>query len=292
MNTYKYTSKLFSAGSRDSPLTVHGVLQAKRLGKYLTECGHRFSYMFCSDLQRASKTADFIRQAQSATMSREDAHPVQFISLPSLREQDFGDYEGKAFGSRPRGPADSDKAHFRGPTQDNIAFRDVESKGSVAKRMESFLYNHLVPLIQSQDLGDSISVAIVSHGLALSQLWRSFLQLFPISNVRLTNGTSATEQSRTAVEHIGGWSNTGFLELQIEIVNHETAIAIDRDDRDSTLPQQTKAVSVLKDFEISILTVNGQAHLAGLKRTKGVGSSQHDERQKTIEYFFKRPRFS
>jgi hypothetical protein len=42
-------------------------------------------------------------------------------------------------------------------------------------------------------------------------------------------------------------------------------------------------------MSLVVKAVNSQEHLKGLKKTRGgIGSSKHDEKQKTMDSFFKR----
>ena len=135
-------------------------------------------------------------------------------------------------------------------------------------------------------------VVIVSHGIILSHLWRSILAMFSKHTVTLAPGLSVGSGGVTPLEYLGGWSNTGYLELDItypvltsraesnpnDVASSQSAQKAN-EDVSFTLPASSRLV---------IRTVNGKEHLRGLKRARGVGSSQHDEGQKKIESFFKK----
>ncbi|KAL0258946.1 hypothetical protein SLS55_006451 [Diplodia seriata] len=206
------------AGSKDSELTNHGFQQAQRLARYLKATDVRFTHVFASPLQRARKTAEAILDAQ--------ASPVLRITRASaIQEQDFGSFEGKSW--------------LEGPSSNKprpAGFVDIESKESMARRVDAFLNEHMAAVWRSAAAGERCDVAIVSHGIILSLL----VPGRPVS-----------------LEYIGGFSNTGYLEL---------------------------------DMSTSV-TINGKEHLKGLKRTGGgLGSSKHDQNQKSIDTFFKRRR--
>src|SRR4051794_16611017 len=79
------------AGVTDSRLTNHGVIQAQRLGVHLIQKRQlRFTQVFASDSQRASRTAKAICEVQSSQFEGEQLAP---ICLVLLREQDFGSFE-------------------------------------------------------------------------------------------------------------------------------------------------------------------------------------------------------
>ena len=274
---------------KDSALTIHGSLQAERLGKFLAKAGLDFTHIFASDLQRAVKTAGAIRSWIDAV------HPdpkLRVTELTVLREQDFGYYEGKPFYARPRESSKSGKEHHRSQHQDDPDFKDVESKESMDRRMNDFLRDHLVPIIHEEGWTKEKTVAIVSHGIILSHLWRCLLKTLPKDSVTLSPGVSIGSGGVTPLEYLGGWSNTGYLELDL----HTRSPARAHNKARPTSPSQSPKLSSPSSFDkslsgyyVSIKTVNGKAHLQGLKRTKGgVGSAKFDEGQKSIESFFKK----
>ena len=207
-----------------------------------------------------------------------------------LREQDFGFYEGKPFYARSRESKQSGKDEHRSEHQGESGFKDVESKQGMATRMDQFLQEHLISLMLQGGEGDKATLAIVSHGIILSHLWRCFLKLFPKNSVTVSPDLSVATGGSTPLEHLGGWSNTGYLELDISV--HDAPIlkknldSSDASTETARLPEAEPAL--LPNHKMTIKTVNGKEHLVGLKRTKGVGSSQHDESQRKIEVFFKK----
>ena len=214
------------------------------------------------------------------------------IQLPALREQDFGFYEGKPFYARPRSSNKSGKEVHRDQHLDDVDFKDAESKETMTARTDAFIFEHLRALILEEASNKEAAVAIVSHGIILSHLWRSLLGCFAKGTVSLAPGLSVGNNGVTPLEHLGGWSNTGFLELDVYhntssdkgSVNTRTALSETdvSDSRSCTLFQ------LPPEIKMTVVTVNGKGHLAGLKRTRGVGSSQFDEGQKKIESFFKK----
>ncbi|KAI9872169.1 MAG: hypothetical protein M1830_002001 [Pleopsidium flavum] len=198
------------AGVKDSQLTNHGFFQANRLGQHLASTGPRLTEIFSSDLQRASKTAEAIRLAQPS-------HETNTIvtQLSCLREQDFGFYEGKTFSARPRDSKKTGKEAHRDEHKNDPGFKDVESKESMAVRANSFLDENLLPLLRSETSDTKHSVVVVSHGIILSTLWRCLLKRFAPRTVAFASGLHVGGTG-TLLEYLGGWSNTGYLELNVE----------------------------------------------------------------------------
>ncbi|PMD14694.1 phosphoglycerate mutase-like protein [Hyaloscypha hepaticicola] len=193
------------AGITDSALTNHGVLQANRLGRHLADTGTKVAHLFSSDLQRAVITAEAIREAQ-------DPAPPQTTKLQLLREQDFGFYEGKKFFERPREGNKSGKDAHLEDHRDEPGFIGVESKESMRIRVESFIDAHLVQLMH--EVEEERSVAVIAHGIILSHLWRAILKRFhPF--VTVVSGVQATAPG-FSLEYLGGWSNTGYLDLEVK----------------------------------------------------------------------------
>lgn len=204
-----------------------------------------------------------------------------------LREQDFGYYEGKPVYARSRDSNKSGKDEHRSKHQDEPGFVDVESKESMALRMNQFLQDHLVPCLLAEKSDKEQAIAIVSHGIILSHLWRCFLKVLPKNSVTLLPGLSVGTGGVTPLEYLGGWSNTGYLELNVQKPPSTKSSTASHRTR-SPSPNAGDATAFLRHYKVVIKSVNGKEHLQGLKRTKGVGSSKFDEGQKSIDSFFKK----
>ncbi|KAF2036190.1 phosphoglycerate mutase-like protein [Setomelanomma holmii] len=203
------------AGIRDSELTNHGYQQATRLGQHFKTIGLSFTHLFSSHLQRAAKTAGKICEAQLLPAGgNSPARAVsEVMQLPLLVEQDFGSMEGKKFYERPPESKLTGKEHRRLESKGTPGFVDVESKDSMARRADTFLDEHLLPLLLD-DLGvPEQCIAVVSHGIFLSTLWKRLLLRLPAKSVVLSSELQAT--ARPSLVHLGGWSNTGYLELHM-----------------------------------------------------------------------------
>jgi hypothetical protein len=165
----------------------------------------KVAHLFSSDLQRAAITAEAIREAQ-------DPAPPETIKLQLLREQDFGFYEGKKFFERPREGNKSGKDTHLEAHRDEPGFVDVESKESMRIRVEKFIDAHLVQSMH--EVEEDKSVAVVAHGIILSHLWRAILKRFD-PFVTVASGVQATGPGMS-LEYLGGWSNTGYLDLEVK----------------------------------------------------------------------------
>lgn len=259
------------------------------MGHYFADRGFHFTHIFSSDLQRAFKTAEAIRLSQASNSSDSLELNARVKQLKVLREQDFGFYEGKPFYARPSGSNKSGKDNHRAEHASEPGFQDMESKESLATRANTFVHEHLVPLICKPK---EVTVAVVSHGIILNHLWRSILKLFAKRTVSIAPGLAVGgANASTPLEYLGGWSNTGYLELEFQPGLSRAEPAFSESDAKSG-PEQDRAdpdhLSPLPGLQMVIKAVNSKNHLAGLKRTRGVSSGKYDEGQKKIDGFFKK----
>jgi broad specificity phosphatase PhoE len=279
-----------SAGITDSALTNHGVSQANRLGQYLAATDVKISHIFSSDLVRAFKTAEAIRleQPKSANEQAPFAHETKQLAL--LREQDFGSLEGKTFSGRSR---DSTKTG-KDADENESEFRDVETQEAMRMRSNAFIDEYLLDLFYSVP-GD-YAVVVVAHGIILAELWRCILRRFPRTAVSVAPGVSPADRG-LLLEFLGGWSNTGYMELEIKPREGESSnwtSPTTEAPASATLAEAQVTTNKaneqrLLDMLLVVKAVNSLEHLKGLKKTRGgIGSSKHDEGQKTIGSFFKK----
>lgn len=203
-----------SAGSRDSALTNHGYQQATRLGLHFKSLGLKFTHLFSSHLQRAAKTAGLIREAQTPPeVDVESAGTLPEVEqLRILMEQDFGDLEGKKW------------TDIQAELQNKPGFVAVETKEAMGQRADTFLDEHLLPLLGKTTGDCSLTIAIVSHGIFLSTLWKRILRRLPAKSISLSPDLQST--ARPSLEHLGGWSNTGYLELLMSRDETEVSTAL------------------------------------------------------------------
>ena len=253
-----------SAGSRDSPLTNHGVLQAKRLGAHLAtlpgDIGPVKS-IFSSNLQRAYRTAEAVAEAiarpqPSVNDSSETQTPLNVVQLVELREKDFGSTEGKKFGSR---AAESD----------GDARSDAETRDVMKTRIERFIDVHLAPILD-RHVSEKVTVVVVAHGIILGVLLRTLLSQYP------------AQQSDSLYQHgevVATWSNTGVVQVKMEPATKCKPSSLADSSVDPLEPQQ--------DLRAVIDFINNVDHLQGLKKTRGgIGSAKFDSKQRTMDSFF------
>jgi hypothetical protein len=159
------------------------------------------------------KTAGKIREAQLAPTRGDKAAVAvpEVVQVPLLVELNFGSLEGK----KSHKSKSTNKEHNRSERKGSASFVDVESKEALAKRADAFLDKHLLPLLVGDATGCAENcIAIVSHGIFLSTLWKRLLLRLPAKSVVLSPQLQAT--ARPSLEHLGGWSNTGYLDLHLE----------------------------------------------------------------------------
>lgn len=240
------------AGSRDSALTAHGVLQIQRLASHLADTVFA-THIFSSNLQRAVMTAEAVQAAQAAI--RPPSHDLAVVQLPELREKHFGSGEGVKFGGAARG--EEKKEHVGAET--------VEQMKTRASR---FVDTHLMPLCTEVSATEpSPCVIVVAHGIILGVLFRVLCMRFPKSSITVSpdaQQTSHTSASTASLNPV--WSNTGYLEAVATPVGH---------------------ASQLTSHQLHVEQVNCVVHLKGLKKTRGgIGSARFDDRQRTLDSFF------
>lgn len=159
------------------------------------------------------------------------------VQLLELREKDFGSEEGKRFGSRGKQEAlDASKASD---------WVEPESQEMMKKRVERFIDAHFVPTVLQAAIDASAgSVVIVAHGIILNVLLRSLLVRFgPEEIAKLTKPGDASRRS----EWLASWSNTGYLEADLQVT---TPLAVPASDipvpehslADGSAAKQTAAV--------------------------------------------------
>jgi len=299
------------AGRLDSALTNFGVDQTKRLGQYFAENNVIFSHVFASPLSRASRTAEAIRNAQISGDVAKVAANIEIVRVGDLVERDYGPYEGKPFSSRSqwsKKTADGGEESTGG----------VESAVALAKRCDNFLDQHLLPLFD--DAGcEGFVVAVVAHGMLLSHLWRRLLLTLPAKSL-IVDPEIIAAKGEIVPEHVGGWSNTGYLELNLQrdgsadAAGPSQAAASSIHEQAATLPTPVPPpmqpdgadISVasprsneprvtgrasqrtLTGWSTTVLAIDSRKHLYGLKRQKGgIGSLANSPDQKKVDSFFK-----
>lgn len=294
-------------------MTNHGVDQAEKLGNHLCKTGVVLTHFYASPLTRTSKTAEAIRKAQAAASPDASPPTPQIVKVPDLIEQDFGYYEGKSFQARAADSKKTGKEAHREKHKDDPGFVDVESKESMAKRADGFLDEHLLPLFDTDAMSNEHAVVVVSHGILLSNLWRRLLLRLPRRSLTIAPEVTAA-RGDIVLEHLGGWSNTGYLHLEIRkddpktnldataekngVVSPSDEASVSSDTLEGTAQEVKQDVASstcnsknLTGYSTKVLAVDSKQHLVGLKRQRGgIGRSAHDESQKKLTGFFKKRR--
>jgi broad specificity phosphatase PhoE len=242
--------------------------------------GITFTHIFSSNLTRARLTADAILNAQTSEKekSSQQGKPER-INVDDLREQDFGSFECQPWASKPAVKGSNGKLI----DPDHPDFKPKETHESMAIRMNKFVDESIHPLLATDSDAES-TVAVVSHGIILSILWRALLERLGARGVSLQPEVRLLAGGRP-LEYLPTWSNTGYLELHIKPALPGHGLDTPR----SADPDLRKPM--LSSYEMHIKIVNGKDHLNNLKRTRGgLGSTAFDTRQKNLEGFFKRPK--
>nr|KMM70861.1 hypothetical protein CPAG_07172 [Coccidioides posadasii RMSCC 3488] len=264
------------AGVTDSALTNHGMLQIERLARHFRAQGVQFTRVFASPLQRARLTAEGLCKEPNASS-------LQPILLPVLMEKDFGSLEGESWRT-------STVARSTLPPTLGLDHKEPESVASMAARANQFRDDFLLPLLYA-DLETTEVVAIVSHGIVLSVLWETLTTL--CQHDHLVYSATVQAQARRP-----GWSNTGYMELDIlkaagGIARHISCNSPPENSEARSHSAQgarvTDSLSTIT-LKITVHTVNCRQHLQNLRRTgSGIGSAAYDPKQKRINNFFVAP---
>ncbi|EIN12988.1 phosphoglycerate mutase-like protein [Punctularia strigosozonata HHB-11173 SS5] len=266
------------AGWSDAPLSNHGMNQARALAEYFSET--HFSAVYASDLLRARTTAETLRDSQPAyrrlatpvspTMSdaATSADPPPFVISPLLREQNFGLAEGRQWSWSPDPQLSTEEHYMRGVypaiTERSGKFPQGESLDELAQRADRVLDELLLPevhkAVQSGERG--IMIAVVSHGLCISELMAAFM--------RRDSGSGNDMGGRYR-----GMMNTAWHRISVEL----------RDTAERQAPFLPSAR--LPPLIVRVTHINQHDHLDQVKRQKaGIGSSAYDPKQRDIRAFF------
>lgn len=170
-----------------------------------------------------------------------------------LTEQDFGDLEGKKWSEMQAG------------LQNKSGFVAVEPKVAMCRRADIFLDEHLLPLLDDTTSGINPVIVIVSHGIFLSTLWKRLLRRLPAKSISLSPDLQLT--ARSSLEHLGGWSNTGYLELHM--TRDETEKSTSTAD---VAPSPTSKPGVLQHVEPKPDAILGAVDIPRTVRPEASGS--------------------
>lgn len=250
-----------SAGSRDSSLSTHGVLQTRRLGSHIAsrrDVIGPVSHVFTSNLQRAYRTAEAIANAQRRWPSNSDKTDVipKVVQLAELREKDFGSAEGVKFAAKAVGRANGSIAS------------DSETRDAMLVRVNRFITNHLRSVLESH-VSEKTTVAIVAHGLILGSLLQAL-------KTRLPDNTVSAYGPKAA------WSNTGVLQVKISSAQlvHGADTVLSQAEGDAV----KVGLPLRSCLTMTVQCINNIDHLKGLKKSRG--SAKLDSRQRPVTAFF------
>ncbi|KZT32892.1 phosphoglycerate mutase-like protein [Sistotremastrum suecicum HHB10207 ss-3] len=181
------------AGWKDAPLSNHGMNQARAMGESFATTP--YTAIYTSDLKRAHSTAQALLVAQTTV-------PLPpFIVEPDLREQNFGEAEGNAWSAASTG-IDVQNKIYPVITNRVDSFPDGESLNDLAARAGRALDKCVVPWIfkSKGKKADETQIAIVSHGLCISELIGVLLKRAGSSDPpRMYTGLSNTAWTRLVV---------------------------------------------------------------------------------------------
>lgn len=168
-------------------------------------------------------------------------------------------------------------------------------------------------MFENRDPSRHGAIAVVSHGILLSHLWRRLLLRLPPKTVTVAPDIIANKGS-IVLQHLGGWSNTGYLQLLMSKEEEHSSkpslapvqsISTDKSPSgpgpENTVPtggsprptESNLTPKRLVGWETLIVAIDRKDHLVGLKRQRGgIGRSAHDEGQQKLTGFFKKRRTS
>ncbi|RKF73381.1 putative phosphatase [Golovinomyces cichoracearum] len=284
------------AGISDSPLTNHGMVQARELGRFLCLTNNRIERIYSSDLQRAYLTAEAISESQKIP-------PAPVVRLALIREKNFGRLERTKISKVGTSLLSnlSDLGSSRGPT---AMSHDPESTMSMRIRAESFIDNYLAPSLHM--VHEDATIAVISHGIFLSHLWRELLKKFTRDKINLS--PTLRESMDTSLESITTWYNTAYLELCItrlrdkEIQKSIQTSVIDksmyattflqhpelpltsfRNDLSQNECRNTRKNETFCYMKITVISVNRRDHLDGVRKSRsGIGNLKYIPSQRTM----------
>ncbi|QRV92546.1 histidine phosphatase family containing protein [Ceratobasidium sp. AG-Ba] len=251
----------FWAGWKDACLSVHGMNQAKAVGKYFES--YPITHMFASDLKRAHSTARAIYDAQP-----DPKPPLVITNL--IREQHFGDGEGKPWSPQPGGvwslPEGRDGKFSNAPI---IA----EAKGKPA---------------------GEVNVVVVSHGIAIAETLGAIVRRSASVDQNGWNkgfrGLHNTAWTRVAIgleeETLSKVNSAGVTDSNPGTPPDPSAVIADKAEQAAPPPVKC-AEAGPPSIRLKVIACNQHSHLRDVVRQKdGNASSGDDPTQKKLRDFF------
>ncbi|KAG9308687.1 hypothetical protein JVU11DRAFT_11644 [Chiua virens] len=180
-----------------------------------------------------------------------------------LREQFFGEAEGNPWAMR-RIPGKSIDDHFRDGQYPILfnredRFPNGESLNDLAVRAERSIKDLVLKPSLSRAIsdGEDVHVAVVSHGLFISELIPALL--------KWSGSDMPTKDYR-------GLMNTAWARVTVQVKPG------------TEIPQITSELENLPPLIVTVTDVNRHEHIANVKRQRGI--VEHDPKQRSIHEFF------
>lgn len=267
--------------AKNPSLTDNGKIQVDLLARHFRDHAVRFTYVFSSDLDRASETAQGICQQQLG------ARILAPFQTALLKEQAFGALESTRWQSGSPASATASPDALRGgePT-----YTQEESMASMKSRANSFLNDHILPLMRDKSASEEV-IAVVAHGIILQVVWSCLTELFDPRDIHFGPGV---QQEDLGAYVQPTWSNSGYMELDIKplppapplmrnpirVVPYPGAVQTSI---------KTPGSVPLAGWSMSVMTVDNTSHLAGAQQVPQSGgtvrNAVHGSRQQTMDDF-------
>ena len=177
-------------GTIDVPLSEKGVSQMEQVSKYIVEKGGKgglMSAVYCSDLTRAIRSAEIVAEP----------HSLKPIIISSLRERNFGLWEGMSFDEI----MEKYPLEFNAWAGNPLKFSPMEGESTLAMRdrviqaMSEIMENH-----------NKENIAIVAHG-GVNRIILCHILGIPLENI------FRIEQDYGAVNIIEFWDKYPVVKL-------------------------------------------------------------------------------
>lgn len=256
------------------------------LARHFRDRGVRFTHIFSSDLDRASDTARGICQQQ---LGGRLLAPFQ-TSL--LKEQYFGTVEGTRWQSAAPASTTGTPGTWQGGEP---RYTQEESMASMRSRANSFLNDHLLPVVQNKPSSSNEEVvAIVAHGIILQVLWECFTELFDPRDIHLGPGVSQTDLGDYVQPT---WSNSGYMELDVKQLPPAPTMLLAKSARVVPVPGsvqtsiKTPGSLAFSGWAMTVMSVDNTSHLAGAQQVPRSGGAirdtVHESRQQIMDDFYR-----
>jgi alpha-ribazole phosphatase/probable phosphoglycerate mutase len=174
-------------GHMDVPLSERGAEQMEGVSEYIVQAGSALNAVYCSDLSRSVKSAGIVARP----------HSLRPILIPSLRERNFGAWEGMSFEEIQERYPEEFKAWIENPLLFSPVRGEstVEVRERVVKAFHEIIENH-----------HGEHIAIVAHG-GTNRVILCHVTGIPLENI------FRIEQDYGALNIIEFWDNYPVVKL-------------------------------------------------------------------------------